>query len=136
MVSETAEYPTSCKPPVLSAHQPDVFQTFQKKTMFLMLFNNFNLINSHVYDMFLSATQAYPTSSNGMQDGSSVGIRTRCMHRFFLHVWRPFACSVGAYRQKFSHRSSVGSLLSVRCWLGYEAIMKYLTSCVGRAHIY
>ena len=29
-----------------------------------------------------------------------------------------FACSVGAYQQKFLHRSSAGSLLRVRCWLG------------------
>ena len=36
----------------------------------------------------------------------------------FLHVWRQFACSVGDYQQKFLHRSSGGSLLRVRCWLG------------------
>ena len=35
-----------------------------------------------------------------------------------LHVWRRFACSVGAYQQKFLHRSSGKSLLRVRCWLG------------------
>ena len=36
----------------------------------------------------------------------------------FLNVWRRFACSVGDYEQIFLHRSSVGSLLRVRCWLG------------------
>ncbi len=36
----------------------------------------------------------------------------------FLHRWHRFACSVAAQQQKFLHRSSVGSLLRVRCWLG------------------
>ncbi len=39
-----------------------------------------------------------------------------------LHVWHRFVCSVGA-STKFLHRSSVGSLLRVRCWLGSTILM-------------
>ncbi len=39
-------------------------------------------------------------------------------YTFFLHAWRRFACSVGAYQTKFLHRSSVGSSLRVGCRLG------------------
>ncbi len=42
-----------------------------------------------------------------------------------LHVWHRFVCSVGAYWQKFLRRSSLGSLLRVRCWLGTQG-MKHL----------
>ena len=58
-----------------------------------------------------------PTTNSGMQNGSSVEIHARCIH-VFLHFWHQFECSVGDYRQKFLHRSSRGSLLRVRCWLG------------------
>ena len=40
-----------------------------------------------------------------------------------------FACADGAYQQKFLHRSSVGSLLRVRCWLGRGTKI----SCVQRS---
>ena len=44
-----------------------------------------------------------------------------CMlHTRFCMFRADFACSVGAYRQKFLRRSSVGSLSRVRCWLGKE----------------
>ncbi len=33
----------------------------------------------------------------------------------FLHIWHLLVCSDGA---TFLHRSLVGSLLRVRCWLG------------------
>ncbi len=36
----------------------------------------------------------------------------------FLHVWHRFVCSVGDYLTKCLHRSSVGPLLRVHCWLG------------------
>ncbi len=42
------------------------------------------------------------------------------LHAHFLNVWHRFACSVGGLLTKFLHRSSVGSALRVRCWLGKE----------------
>ncbi len=46
-------------------------------------------------DKFLSST-LHPTANGGMQNGSSVGICTRC-----IHVLAHFACSVGDYKQNF-----------------------------------
>ncbi len=44
---------------------------------------------------------------------------TRTSHgKRFCTLGARFACSVGAYRQKVPRRSSVGSSLRVRCWLG------------------
>ena len=40
------------------------------------------------------------------------------LHTRFLHVWRRFAMLSRCLVTKFRHRSSVGSLLRVRCWLG------------------
>ena len=40
------------------------------------------------------------------------------LHTRFCTFGADFVCSVGAYKQKFLHRSSGGSLLRVRCWLG------------------
>ena len=56
-------------------------------------------------------------ANGGAQNGSSVGIRMYIAYKS-LHVLRRFACSVGDYYQKILHRSSVRSLLRVRCWLG------------------
>ncbi len=58
----------------------------------------------------------YPTASGGMQNGSSVGICTHCTH--VLHVWRQFCTLSRCLLTKFLHRSSVGILWRVRCWLG------------------
>ncbi len=44
----------------------------------------------------------------------------------FLNVfWRRFACSVGALATKFLHRSSVRTLLRVRCRLGSHKLTTY-----------
>ena len=53
------------------------------------------------------------------KNGSSVGMRTRCAHVFFFARFGAgsHARSV-AHWQKFLRRSSGGSLLRVRCWLG------------------
>ena len=40
------------------------------------------------------------------------------LHSRFLHVWRHFAGCSRCFVAKFLHRSSVGSLLRARCWLG------------------
>ncbi len=52
------------------------------------------------------------------ENGSSVGICTRCLH-VLARFGAGFACSVGAWRQKLSRRSSAGSSSRVRCWLGF-----------------
>ena len=69
------------------------------------------------------ATQ--PTDG-GMKNGSSVGIGTRCMH-----VIERFAPTCNAQsvliNKKFLHRSSDGSLLRVRCWLGMTAKLAMTT---------
>ncbi len=61
----------------------------------------------------------FPTTNGGMQNGSSVGLYTHCIHVFaclaqICTVWSVSACLL----TRFLHRSSVGSLLRVRCWLG------------------
>ena len=58
-----------------------------------------------------------PTTNGGMQNGSSVGICTRCLHVFctFGAICMLSQCSL----TKFLHRSSVGSLLRVR-YIGWE----------------
>ncbi len=55
-------------------------------------------------------------TKGGTQNGSSVGICTRCIHVFasLVLICKLSRCLV----TKFLHRSSVGSLLRVRCWLG------------------
>ncbi len=60
----------------------------------------------------------YPTTNGGMQNGSSVGKFTHCMHVFarFAPICMLSLCLL----TKFLHRSSVGSLLRVRCWLGCD----------------
>ncbi len=60
-----------------------------------------------------------PTTNGGMQNGRSWNnVYTHCIRTMFVHVWCRFVCSLGAYYAKFLHRTSVGSLLRVRCWLG------------------
>ncbi len=59
----------------------------------------------------------YPTSNSGMQNGSSVRIRTHCKHVFFAFL-APICMLSQCSLAKFLHRSSVGSLLRVHCWLG------------------
>ncbi len=51
-----------------------------------------------------------------MQNGSSVGICTRCV-QVFAHLVQTCMLS-RCLLTKFLHRSSVGSLLRVCCWLG------------------
>ncbi len=43
-----------------------------------------------------------------------------CVHiaYTFSHVWHQFACLSRCLLTRFPHRSSVGSLTRVRCWLG------------------
>ncbi len=55
-----------------------------------------------------------------MQNGSSVGIHsTHCIHvHTSLHVWRSICMLTRCLSTKFLHKSLVGSLLRVRCWLG------------------
>ncbi len=51
-----------------------------------------------------------------MQNGSSDGIRTRCTHIFARLA--PIHVVSRCFLTKFLRRSSVGSSLRVRCWLG------------------
>ncbi len=47
----------------------------------------------------------------------------------FLHVSAPiFMISRGFINKKFLHRSSVGSLLRVRCWLGFLSLSLHLSA--------
>ncbi len=59
----------------------------------------------------------HPTTNGGMQNGSSGGMHARC-----IHVLARFGTDLHAQSvlssKKFRHRSSVGSLLRVHCWLG------------------
>ncbi len=57
-----------------------------------------------------------PTSNGGMQNGSSVGICTHCVHVFARLM--PTCMLSRCLLTKFLHRSSGGSLLRVCCWLG------------------
>ncbi len=59
----------------------------------------------------------YPTTNGGRQNGK-LSRNTHALHARFLHVPRRLACSVGAYQQKFSLRSSVGSFLFTRVLRG------------------
>ncbi len=76
-----------------------------------------------VYSLLLPRTVSranlYPTSQPPMvvrKNGSSVGIRTRCLHVFACLVQ---ICTLSrCLSTKFLRRSSVGSLLRVSCWLG------------------
>ena len=67
------------------------------------------------------STLSYPAPNHQrwhakMEDQSE---HVRIAHTFFfLHVPSRLACSVDAHRQKFPRRSSGGSSLRVRCWLG------------------
>ena len=47
-----------------------------------------------------------------------LGRNTHTLRTRFSHVWHRFACSDGAYQQKFLRRTSLGSLSRVRCWSG------------------
>ncbi len=51
-----------------------------------------------------------------MQNGSSVGISTHCVHVFARFV--PICMLSRCLLTKFPRRSSGGSFLRVRCWLG------------------
>ncbi len=76
-------------------------------TMILVPRGNFSL-RDHPTDR--------PTTNGDMQKGSSVGIHTHCMHVFarLASTCMLSRCLV----TKFLQRSSGGSLLRVRCWLG------------------
>ena len=57
-----------------------------------------------------------PTTNSGMQNGSSVGLRTRCIH--VLAQLAPIFMLSRCLLTKFLARSSVESLLRVRCLVG------------------
>ncbi len=57
-----------------------------------------------------------PTNNGGMQNGSSVGTCTRCVHVFARLA--PTCVLSRCLSTKFPRRRSVGSLSRVRCWLG------------------
>ncbi len=58
----------------------------------------------------------YPTTNGGKQNGSSVRIYKRCIHVFARLA--PICMLSRCLLTKFLHRSSVGRLSRVRCWLG------------------
>ncbi len=78
-------------------------------------------INKHV--LYLPVHTQPPTVVRKI--GSSVGICTRCVHVFFARFAGRFVCSVCACQQKLLHRSSGGSLLRVRCWLGCSTVPNF-----------
>ncbi len=62
-----------------------------------------------------------PATNSGMENGSSVG-----MYALFIHVFArlvPICMLSRCLLTKFLHRSSVGSLLRVRCWLGKFTVL-------------
>ena len=68
--------------------------------------------------MNFESMYVYPTTNGGMQNGSSVGI-----HYTLLACFCTFFCMLTRLLlKKLLHRSSVGSLLRVRCWLGSDFI--------------
>ncbi len=63
-----------------------------------------------------SSSSSCPTTNSSMLNGSWDGICTHCIH-VFAHSGP--TCMLGrCLFAKFLHRSSVGSFLRVRCWLG------------------
>ncbi len=66
----------------------------------------------------------FPTTNCATQDGSSVGMHTCCAHVFASLA--PISMLSRCFVTKFLHRSSGGSLLRVRCWLGWAT--KYPTT--------
>ena len=62
--------------------------------------------------------RAQPTNAVACKNGSSVGIRTRCVHGFFCEFGDDFCMLSRCLVTKFLHRSSGESPLRVRCWLG------------------
>ncbi len=66
-------------------------------------------------DLKRGGGRSNPTTSGGMQNGSSVGICTRCAHAFACFT---STCMLGrCLLARFVHRSSGGSLLKMCCWL-------------------
>ncbi len=60
----------------------------------------------------------YPTTNGGMQNGSSVGIHVQITCTIFARFVQSTCMLSRCLLTKFLHRSSVGSVLRVRCWLG------------------
>ena len=60
-----------------------------------------------------------PTSNGGVQKWK-LSQNTYTLRTLFCTFWRRFAMLGRCSLTKFLHRSSVGSLLRVRCWLGKE----------------
>ena len=58
----------------------------------------------------------HPTTNGGVQNGSSFGIYTHCTY-VFAHLV-PICMLSRCLLTKFLRRSSVGSSLRARCWLG------------------
>ena len=79
----------------------------------------------------------YPTTNGGMQNGSSVGVYTRCIYTFFARLVPICLLSRCILAKKNLRRSSRGSLLRVHCWLGSIATWNKAStsslSPVGRA---
>ncbi len=67
----------------------------------------------------------HPTSNGGMQNGSSVGICTRCVHIFARFDADLHAQSV-IINNNFCIGAQEGSLFRARCWLGRSS---YRQSC-------
>ncbi len=74
-----------------------------------------------LYSTVVGSRYNSPTTNGGIQNGSSAKICTHCIHIFACLV----SICVLSWRllTKFLHRSSVGSLLRVRCWLGVRVCL-------------
>ena len=71
-----------------------------------------------------------PTANGGMQNGSSVRICTQWIHMFARLA--PICMPSRWLLTKFLHRSSVGSLLRVRCWLGRGPLVEKTSDPIGK----
>ncbi len=99
-------------------------------TTFFKLFKKKKTLHHHQLSIFLTKKLVCVMSClpnqhrGGMQNGSSVGIHTRCMHGFFCTLGRRFACSVGACQQNFCVGAQSGVLSRMRCWLGARTLLQ------------
>ncbi len=60
-----------------------------------------------------------PPNHQGWHAKWKLSRNMHALHTRFCTFGRRLVSSVGDYQQKFLHRSSGGSLLRVRCWLGF-----------------
>ena len=82
-----------------------------------MLFLIYNLSSSIPFGVTSTNTSYDPTTNVGIKNGSSVGICTHRIH-LFLACLAPICTLSCCLVKQFLHRSSVGSLPRVHCWLG------------------